>query len=337
MRARLIAWIEAPALICSDVSSVTISRPLKFSKLTQQIRFQVLMKFLSVRPLVLLAALFTFPIFAVTQQKTVPVPNRPPQLVRTTMRHELRRFGYGGSVTVVGAPDGSITIEAWPRSEVDISAEIQLRADTEADLDRLAAVNGFVLDEDSNHLRLITTGTHDKSFMRATSKKFPKTLLGLPWKIDYRIRVPVVTDIEINAGRGPINVTGVEGHILLSATDSETNVTLSGGTLSATIATGKFKLSIPSRSWRGVGADVRLAAGEITLELPQGFNGDLDGEILRAGKIEDLYGGLEPREKPGLTPQNMKARAGTGGAFFKFTVGDGMIYIKKQQTADSKQ
>jgi hypothetical protein len=290
------------------------------------------MKFLSVRPLVLLAVLFTFPILAVTQQKKIPLPNRPPQLIRTTMRHELLRFGYGGSVTVVGAPEGSITIEAWPRSEVDISAEIQLLADTEADLDRLAAVNGFVLDEDSNHLRLVTTGTHDKVFMKAAAKKFPKTLLGLPWKIDYRIRVPVVTDLEINAGRGPINISGLEGNIRISATESETNLTLSGGTLSATIATGKFRLSIPLRSWRGVGADVRLAAGEITLELPQGFNGDLDAEILRAGKIEVSYGELEPREKPGLTPQNMKARSGTGGAFFKFTVGDGTIYIKKQTT-----
>jgi len=244
----------------------------------------------------------------------------------------VRRFGYGGSVTVVGAPEGSITIEAWPRSEVDISAEIQLRADTEADLDRLAAVNGFVLDEDSNHLRLVTTGTHDKIFMKAVAKKFPKTLLGLPWKIDYRIRVPVVTDLEINAGRGPININGVEGNIRISATESETALTLSGGTLSATIATGKFRLNIPLRSWRGVGADVRLAVGEITLELPQGFNGDLEAEILRAGKIEDSYGGLEPRGKPGLTPQNMKARSGNGGAFFKFTLGDGTIYIKKQTT-----
>ncbi|MDQ6653049.1 MAG: hypothetical protein M3Y84_09925, partial [Acidobacteriota bacterium] len=59
-------------------------------------------------------------------------------------------------------------------------------------------------------------------------------------------------------------------------------------------------------------------------------------EILRSGKITDLYGGLEPRESPGLTLQKMKARAGAGGAVFHFTVGEGTIYIKKQ-TADSKQ
>lgn len=278
----------------------------------------------------LLTILSLFPISALSQHKKTPALSRPPQLLRTTARHELRRFAFGGTVTVIGAPEGSITIEGWSRSEVEVSAEIQLRADTEADLDLLARVNTFVLDEDMNHLRVLTTGTHDTTFMRAVAKKFPKTLLGLPWRIDYRIRVPVATDLEINAGRGAINLAGVEGNIRLSGTESEANLKVSGGTLSATIAVGKVNLNIPVRSWRGVGAEIRLAAGEMTIELPSGFNGDIDAEVLRSGQISDSYGGLEPREKPGITPQNMKARAGTGGASLQLTVGDGTIIIKKQ-------
>jgi len=281
--------------------------------------------------LLLITLSLSLPSRALSQRKKTPELNRPPLLVRTTTRHELRRFAFGGTVTLIGAPEGSITIEGWSRSEVDISAEIQLRADTEADLDLLATVNTVVLDEDMNHLRVLTTGTHDRAFMRVAAKKFPKTLLGLPWRIDYRIRVPVSTDLEINAGRGAINLAGVEGNIRLSGTESDANLNLSGGTLSATIALGKVNLSVPVRSWRGVGAEVRLAVGEVTIELPSGFNGDLDAEILRSGQIADLYGGLEPREKPGITAQKMRARAGAGGASFQLTVGDGTIYIKKQR------
>jgi len=291
------------------------------------------MKVLSVGALVLLTLFLSFtfnvPSTALAQQKKTADPNRPLQLFRTTLRHEVRRFAYGGTLTLVGAPEGSITIEGWPRNEVDISAEIQLRADTEADLDLLAAVNGFVLDDDLNHIRVLSTGTHDRVYMR-TAKKFPKTLLGLPWKIDYRIRVPISTDLEINAGRGPVTLAGVEGNIRLSAAESETNLKLSGGDLAATIAIGKLTLSIPSRSWRRGGADIRIASGEVTVELPPGFSGDLDADILRIGQIDDSYGGLEAREKPGLTPQKMKARAGAGGARLKFTVGDGRISIRKQ-------
>lgn len=291
------------------------------------------MKVLSVGAFVLLTLFFSFTFnvanTTLAQQKKTLDPNRPLQLVRTTLRHEVRRFAYGGTLTLVGAPEGSITIEGWPRNEVDISAEIQLRANTEADLDLLAAVNGFVLDDDLNHIRVLSTGTHDNAYMR-TAKKFPKTLFGLPWKIDYRIRVPISTDLEINAGRGPIRLAGVEGNIRLSAAESETNLKLSGGDLAATIAIGKLTLSIPSRSWRRGGADIRIASGEVTVELPPGFSGDLDADILRIGQIDDSYGGLEAREKPGLTPQKMKARAGAGGALLKFTVGDGRISIRKQ-------
>ncbi len=294
------------------------------------------MKALSSSALILVAALFLLPTLARAQQKKTPAPARSPHLVRTTIKHDQHRFAYGGTLSVVGAPDGSITIEGWPRSEIDISAEIQLRADSEVDLDRLAALNGFIVDEDSNHVQVLSTGTHDKEFMRRVAKKFPKTLLGLPWKIDYRIRVPLSTDLEVNAGRGPISISGIEGNIRLSATESETNLKLSGGTLVATIAIGKLNLSIPVRSWRGVGGDIRIAAGELTVELPPAFDGVLDAEILRSGQITDSYGGLQPRESRGFTPQKLKARAGAGGAFFQFTVGDGTITIRKQ-SADGKQ
>lgn len=283
----------------------------------------------SVCTLLLITVVLSVPSSALSQRKKTPAVNRPPLLMRTTSRHELRRFAFGGTLTLIGAPEGSVTIEGWSRSEVDISAEIQLRADSEADLDLLAAVNTFVLDEDMNHLRVLTTGTHDRAFMRAATKKLPKTLLGLPWKIDYRIRVPVSTDLEINAGRGAISLTGVEGNIRLSATESEADLKLSGGTLSATIAMGRLNLHIPVRSWRGVGGEVRLAAGEVTIAFAPGFNGDINAEILRSGQIIDFYGGLEPREKPGITAKQIRARAGAGGASFQLTVGDGAIYIKK--------
>jgi len=270
------------------------------------------------------------------QQKKAPDPNRMPSLVRTTVRHEVRRLGYGGTLTLVGAPAGSIRIEGWPRNEIDITAEIQLHADTEADLDKLAVLNNFVLDDDSNHINVMTVGTHDKAFMRTAAKKFPKELLGLPWKIDYRIRVPVATDLDVNAGRGAVSLAGIEGDVRLTAAESETTLNLGAGSLAVHVATGKVNLNVPTRSWRRGGVDIRVAVGEITLELPSGFSADLDGEILRSGEINYSYPGLETREKPGLTPQTMRARAGAGGAFIHLTVGAGKISIR-QQTADTKQ
>jgi hypothetical protein len=261
-------------------------------------------------------------------------PLATPSLTRTTTRHEVRRFGFGGTLTILGAPAGSITIEAWPRSEVDITADIELRANTEEDLARLAAVNGFLLDEDANHLRILTTGTHDKTFMRRSARDFPKKLLGLPWKIDYRIRVPASADLEIDAGRGAFNLTGVEGAITYKALESDARLTLTGGSVSVTIGRGSINVNLAARNWRGHGADIRLATGDITVELPAGFNADIDADILRSGQIENSYSMLEPRAQSPLTPRSIKARAGAGGPLLGFTVGDGTLRIKKAVTSE---
>jgi hypothetical protein len=259
----------------------------------------------------------------------------PPQqqllaLTRTNARHEVRRFPYGSSLTIVGAPAGSITIEAWPKSEIDITADVELHANTEADLSLLAAVNTFTVDEDANHLRILTTGTHDKIFMRRVAKKFPKILLNLPWKIDFHIRVPPLCDIEIDAGRGAITLAGVEGALSLKALESNANLTLTGGAVNATIGAGSVQVNLATRSWRGAGASIQLALGDMTVELPPGFNADINADVLRTGQIENGYEALVPQERTSLTPRSIHGRAGAGGATLSFTVTDGTLRIKKR-------
>ena len=250
-------------------------------------------------------------------------------LTRTSTRRETARFSYGGTVTLIAAPRGSVTVEGWSRNEVEVTANIELKAPTEADLDQLVKVNTFVFDEDLNHISILTTGTHDRAFMKRSAKNFPKKLLNLPWKIDFRVRVPINTDLEVNAGHGEVKLSGVEGALRLSATESDTMLTLTGGTVSGTVTAGSITFAIPARSWRGAGADIRIASGIINVDLQPGFSGDIDADVLRTGKIINTYDGLASREKPGLTERTVRARAGAGGAYFKFTVGDGTVNIRR--------
>ena len=267
---------------------------------------------------------------AVSAQK-VKQSNQPatPLLTRTIPRHENFRLAYGGSVTIVGAPAGSIIIEGWQRNEVDVNAEIELHGGTTQDLDRLAAVNTFVTDDDTNHIRILTTGTHDRELMKSVAKDFPKALIGLPWKIDYHIKVPVLTDLEISAGNGPITLSGVEGAIRLNALESNANLSLTGGLVAATIQSGKVNITVPTRSWHGLGAEVRLASGDLNVELAPGFSGDLKAEVLRNGEIKNNFPNLEPRERNSIGPHSLRARAGSGGAALTFILGDGIIRIQQ--------
>jgi hypothetical protein len=286
--------------------------------------------------LFILASLFPSPLPATqTSKRPAVVPQTQPPalqlLTRSTRRHESCRFSYGGTVTLVGAPRGSVTVEGWNRNQVEVTADIEWKAESEADLDQLAKINNFVFDEDLNHVSILTVGTHDRAFMKKNAKNFPKKLLNLPWKIDYRLHVPINTDLEINAGYGPVTLSGVEGALRLNATESETSLTLTGGVVTATITAGNVLLAIPARSWRGSGADIRVATGVLNVELPAGFSGDIDADVLRTGRIVNSYEGLDVREKPGITERSVRARAGAGGAFFKFTVGDGTVNIKRSE------
>jgi len=278
----------------------------------------------------LIAILVSSSSLSAIQKKQTAAVAPPVLLKRSTSRHETARLGFGGSLTIVGAPIGSITIEGWQRSEVDVTADIELQAETEADLAKLATVNGFMFDDDLNHINILSAGTHDSAYMKKNFKDFPKRLLNLPWRIDFKIRVPASTDVEINAGHGPLALSGVEGALRVNAIESETTLTLTGGLVTATVTAGKVRLIVPVRSWRGGGADIRVAGGVVDVELAPGFNGDIDADILRFGKIVNGYEGLEKREKPGITERVVRARAGAGGAFFKFTVGEGTINFTKR-------
>ena len=269
---------------------------------------------------------FVSPVFS--QKTTAPEIQL---LTRTSTRRETRRFSYGGTVSLIAAPRGSVTVEGWTRNEVELTANIELKGPSEAELDQLATVNTFVFDEDLNHISVLTTGTHDRVFMKRSAKNFPKKLLNMPWKIDYRLRVPVNTDLEVNAGHGELKLSGVEGALRVTATESDTALTLTGGTVTTTVTAGSITLAIPARSWRGNGADIRIASGTINVDLQPGFSGDIDAEILRTGKIVNTFEGLASREKPGITERTVRGRAGAGGAYFKFTVGDGTVNIRRAE------
>lgn len=258
-----------------------------------------------------------------------PTPT-PPLLKRSTTRQETHRFPYGGRVTLYGAPAGSLTVEVWPKAEVEVSADVELNAATEEDLARLASVNTFAVDDDVNHLTVLTVGTHDRKYMKRTARDFPKRLLGLPWKIDYRVRVPPQTDLEIYAGRGPLRIDGVEGAVKISGGEAEpAALRLAGGDFDAIIQGGSVQIDVTARSWRGHGLNLRLARGQIDLSLPPGFNGYVNAEVQRTGRVENTYPGLAPVERTRPTERSLRGLAGSGGATLSLTVVDGTIRIRQ--------
>ncbi len=256
-------------------------------------------------------------------------------LKRTIYKNETIEFGAGGTVSIIGAPNGSIEIEGWQKNEVEISAEIELNAAKETDLAKLAEVNNFVAEESMGHLRIISVGTHDKQFMKRNAKKFPKNLLGLPFSINYKIKVPAFCDLEIDGGSGDFNLSKVDGTMKINFLNSNAKLDLVGGMLNATFGEGTVDVAIPTRSWRGRFADIQIAKGDLNVWLPLSLNAEINASILTAGKIENLYNYLKPRERKGqFTEKKIAAKAGNGGVTLNFTVGNGNLKIAELKKAE---
>jgi hypothetical protein len=250
------------------------------------------------------------------------------QLVkRTTYKSEKIDFGVGGTVTIVGAPVGSITVEGWQKNEIEVQAEIEMQAANEADLAQLTQVNGFVLDEDFGHARIVSVGTHDRDYMKRTAKKFPKHLLGMPFKIDFRIKVPTYCDLEINGGKGDLTLSMVEGAMLIKFLESNARMDLVGGSIDATFGTGNVDVKIAKPSWRGRMLNVGLSTGTLNVQFPPNLSADLNASILKTGKIESSLENLKPRDRAKFSEKSIVARAGNGGALLSFTVGDGGLKL----------
>lgn len=252
----------------------------------------------------------------------------PTPLKRTTFKTDRLDFGAGGTLSVTGAPVGSIRIEGWRNPEIEISAEIQLEAGTEADIARLSEITTFVLQENVGRVEVISVGIHDKALVKKLGKKIAKQLVGLPFRIDYVIKVPQYCDLVINGGRGDLSVAGIDGTFLLNYLETNAKLDLKGGSVTGVFGKGTVDLTVPSPSWRGRFADVQLASGDMNIHLPNGMNAELDASILRSGKIENTFSGLKPRvRKAEFTDKSIVAKSGNGGIPLKFTVGDGTLKI----------
>jgi hypothetical protein len=247
---------------------------------------------------------------------------------RTTYKSDSFDFGAGGTLSLTGAPQGSVKVEGWSKNEVQIDAVIELNAPSEADLDQLAKITGFVLEESLGKTIITSIGTHDKGYMKRVAKKFPKQLLGLPFRIDYVIKVPRYCDLLIDGGKGDLQVSGVDGVIKANFLDSNAKFDLVGGAVMATIGGGSVDVTIPTRSWRGRFADISLTSGTMNVNLPPSLNAEIDASILREGRIENTYAALKPKtRKDTFTEKLIAARSGNGGIPLKFTVGDGNLNI----------
>jgi len=94
-------------------------------------------------------------------------------LTRKITRSDKFGFGAGGTVSVTGAPQGNIEIVGGLTNEIEITAQIELKASSQDELSQLEVVTGFATDETNLKTAVISVGTNNKLGDKKMWKKFP--------------------------------------------------------------------------------------------------------------------------------------------------------------------
>ncbi|MCS6873495.1 MAG: hypothetical protein N2Z23_05150 [Pyrinomonadaceae bacterium] len=245
----------------------------------------------------------------------------------TVYKAESFDFMMGGTVTIIGAPVGSISVEGWQKNEVAVEAEIQIQAENEADISLLSSVTGFILDRDVNHSRVVSVGVHDRNYIKRVARNFPRRLLNLPFRIDYKLKVPAYCDLEINGGKGSFYLQGVDGTISVRFIESgDARMNVSGGAIDAFFGNGDVQIDVLTSSWRGRFLNVGLGSGQLQVKLPVSVNAELQASVLQNGRIDNQFS-IKPKLDEQVNDRQIKARLGSGGAVLSFRVANGIIKI----------
>lgn len=249
-------------------------------------------------------------------------------LKRTTVKTDSIPFGAGSTLAIAGAPVGNIKLWNSTADKVTIEATIEVQASSENDLAGAAALTGFVVQETLGRVAIVSVGADSRRKFTNEEKKLIKRLKGLPYRIDYQIGIPKYCNVEIDGGRGEIELVGAEGRHRITGVDADVRAHISGF-LSIALQKGRADIQVVP-TWRMDGIEASVVSGDISLRVARGVSGNVDASVLRVGKIFNKNGPeFVPRDERKLpfTEKLVSGKLGSGGSGIKLTVGDGSIWL----------
>jgi DUF4097 and DUF4098 domain-containing protein YvlB len=267
-----------------------------------------------------------------------------------------KRFATSGSPDVdVSTFDGQIEIRAWDRPG-EVLVVIEKRARDKADADTIEVHT----EQNGNHVTV-----------DARVPKFEHTF-GISWHRSRTakliVSVPSSSNIVAKSGDGSIDIERVSGRVDLRSGDGRIQARDLTGDLRAHTGDGSIKLdgmngaldadtgdgsisvsgkltSLHARSGDGSVTihaasgsaatgdwDITTGDGSVTLELPDGFGGELDAHTGDGGiHMQDISVSNVTGQ---ISKHTVRGTLGSGGRAVRVRTGDGTITLRRSLKAD---
>ncbi|MFD2784727.1 DUF4097 family beta strand repeat-containing protein [Hymenobacter rubripertinctus] len=212
----------------------------------------------------------------------------------------------GTPLTVDARANGSITVRAWPGSDVRVRVRVTGRAATpEAARGLVAAV----------------AVSHQNNLLRAARAN--ESLEG--WAVDYEVLVPEQTDLALRAGNGALVLENVRGTLRFETTTGNVLLRGVGGDVRGKTTTGNLDLIFSGEGWSGPGLDVSTVTGDVSWQLPATYAGTLLARTNRGRVTARLN-----TKRLSVLPHNLAATLGKGGAQLKVSTVNGNVRVAQE-------
>jgi len=273
------------------------------------------------------------------------------------VEREEKRFSVTGTPEVVLSTfDGSIEIRAWNKPEVEViiekravskevAAMIEIHAEqsgNQVTVDvKTQKSSGFGIHFNNSRSAKLIVSAPSTSNVSARSGDGSIEVASMSGRLELRTGDGSIRgrdlggQVRAHTGDGSIKLEGVNGSLDVDTGDGSVNA--SGKMTSVRARTGDGSVairaeagSVPESDW-----DIVTGDGSVTLELPDGFNGELDAHTGDGGiHMNDV---TVSNVSGNISRNTVRGRLGAGGRNVRVRTGDGSITFRRVLRAEASE
>ena len=216
-------------------------------------------------------------------------------------------FASRGRIAANAGRNGGVSVKGWLRNDVLVRSRVEAWADTDADASALAS-----------QIRIDTSSG-------AISASGPIDTGRRGWAVSFEIFVPRLSNMDLKAHNGGIDVSDVEGAIHLETTNGGVHLARDAGDVSGSTTNGGLSIVLTGKTWIGRQLELNTKNGGVTVLMPENYSAHLQAETIHGGMLSEfpviLRGGIRPR--------NLDATLGSGGPLIHVGTVNGGVSLKR--------
>jgi hypothetical protein len=219
---------------------------------------------------------------------------------------ELRTYTISSAakISVDAGPNGGVAFIGENRRDVKIVARIQTTADDDGTASEMA-----------KQIRVFTDGGQVRS-------EGPSQRGHRSWSVSYDIYVPNKANLEATTENGGISAEQIQGEMSFEATNGGIHLTDVGGNVRARTTNGGVHADLSGTTWRGEGLDLQTTNGGATVNVPRGYNAQLETGTTNGGMQVDF-----PITVRGRLTRRISTQLGSGGPTVRVITTNGGVHI----------